>query len=104
VDSLKYLLGVLFENDITIGDRVRRDDRKQLVAKSRHNPFTGKIAILVDSNSASAAELLARIVQIEKRGPVIGDHSSGSVMEAEPYRYQTGFNVVAVFPYEWPKQ
>jgi len=97
VDSLKYLLGVLFENDITIGERVRRDDRKQLVAKSHHNPFTGKIAVLVDSNSASASELLARIVQIEKRGPVIGDHSSGSVMEAERYRYQTGFNVVAVF-------
>jgi C-terminal processing protease CtpA/Prc len=97
VDSLKYLLGVLFESDITIAERVRREDRKQLVAKSHRNPFTGKIAVLVDSDSASASELLARIVQIEKRGPVIGDHSSGSVMEAERYQYQTGFGVVAVF-------
>lgn len=97
LDSLKYLLGVLFENDITIGERVRREDRKPMIAKSHHNPFVGKMAVLVDSSSASASELFARVVQIEKRGLVIGDHSSGSVMESERYRYETGLGVVAVF-------
>ena len=96
-DSLKSLLGIIFDHDITIGDRVRRNDRKTLIAKSHHNPYSGKLAVLVDSNSASASELFARIVQLEKRGTVLGDHSSGSVMEAKHYGYHTGFTVMALF-------
>jgi C-terminal processing protease CtpA/Prc len=30
------------------------------------------------------------VVQIEKRGTVMGDHSSGSVMEAAQYTYHSG--------------
>jgi carboxyl-terminal processing protease len=96
-DSLKYLIGLLFDKDIKIGDRVRRDERKELIAKSRRNPFTGKLVVLVDSDSASAAELLARVVQLEKRGAVMGDHTSGSVMEARRYGYETGMGIVSFF-------
>jgi C-terminal processing protease CtpA/Prc len=34
--------------------------------------------------------VFARIIQLEQRGIVIGDHSSGSVMEARHYSEQTG--------------
>jgi C-terminal processing protease CtpA/Prc len=97
VDSLKYLLSNLFENDITVAERVRRNDRKSVVVKVHRSPYMGKMVVLLDSNSASASEVFARIVQLEKRGPVIGDHSSGSVMESEHYSYHTGFDVVAFF-------
>jgi len=97
VDSLKYLLGLVFDKDVKIGDRVRRNDSKEMIAKSHGETFRGKLCVLVDSNSASASELFSRVVQIEKRGTVIGDHSSGSVMESERYSYKTGFNVIAVF-------
>jgi C-terminal processing protease CtpA/Prc len=97
VDSLRFLLGGMFENEVKIADRVGRKEHKPEVAKPSHNPFTGKLIVLVDSKSASAAELFARVVQLEKRGVVIGDRSSGSVMEARHYEEKVGADTVIFF-------
>jgi len=98
VDTLKFLVGAVFEDEVKIADRVGRKQSKPEVAKSRgHSAFAGKIVVLVDSKSASAAELFARIIQLEKRGVVIGDRSSGSVMEAKHYSYHTGVDVETFF-------
>lgn len=90
VQTLKYLIGGVFDKEVKIADRVGRKDTKPEVAKPFPNPFSGKLVVLVDAESASAAELFARVVQLEKRGTVIGDHSSGSVMESKEYSEQTG--------------
>lgn len=90
VDTLKYLVGGIFDKEIKIADRIGRKDSKPEVAKPMHNPYTAKLVVLVDSKSASCAEVFARLVQLEKRGLVIGDHSSGSVMEARHYDESMG--------------
>jgi C-terminal processing protease CtpA/Prc len=98
VDTLKDFIGELFDHEIKIGDRITRDSTKPMTAKTHgHNAFSGKLVVLVDSKSASASELLARVVQLEKRGTVLGDHSSGSVMEAKHYHYEEGVDTVAFF-------
>jgi carboxyl-terminal processing protease len=85
-DNLQYLLGGLFEKDVKIADRVSRDTTTPLTAKSNHHHvFTGKLIVLVDSRSGGAAELLARTIQIEKRGTILGDRTAGWVMESRPY-------------------
>jgi C-terminal processing protease CtpA/Prc len=93
--TLLDLLGGVFDKDLKIGDRVTRSKSIPILAKNKHpNIFTGKLIVLIDSRSGSAAELFARVIQIEKRGIVIGDQSSGSVMEAQLYWHHTYRGVV----------
>jgi C-terminal processing protease CtpA/Prc len=97
-NTLQDLLSSVFERNVKIADRVGRDSSRPVVAKSsHHNAFTGKLIVLVDSRSASAAELFARVVQLEKRGTVLGDRSSGSVMEAKHYTHRTGSNPIYIY-------
>jgi len=82
-DNLTRLLGGFVSRDVKVGDRVERKNAKPLVAKSRgDHSYNGKLIVLVDSGSASSSELFARVVQLEKRGTVVGDRTAGAVMEA----------------------
>ena len=98
VETLKYLLGNIFPADVKIADRVGRREMKPEVAKGRgDHAFAGKLVVLIDSQSASAAELFARVVQLQKRGTVIGDRSSGSVMEARHYDHKLGAETIVPY-------
>ena len=91
--TLDRLLGGLFQNDFKIFDRAERDSTKPVYLTGRHHDaFTGRFAVLIDSGSASASELFARVVQLERRGFVIGDRSSGKVMEAEFHAHQVSID------------
>lgn len=97
VETLKYLVGGVFEKEIKIADRVGRKDSKPEIAKPLHNPYLGKLVVLVDARSASCAEVFARIVQLEKRGVVMGDKTAGAVMEARHYDEQAGADTVVFY-------
>jgi carboxyl-terminal processing protease len=91
VDTLLQVIGNLFDHDVKVGDRKKRKETKAMIAKTRgHDIFGGQVIVLVDNGSASAAELLSRVIQLEKRGTVIGDHSAGAVMEAKRYPFALG--------------
>lgn len=88
-DTLDRLLGGMFQYDRRICDRVGRDSTKPVVATGRqHDAFLGRFAVLIDGDSASASEVFARVVQLERRGFVVGDRSAGMVMEARYYPHE----------------
>jgi C-terminal processing protease CtpA/Prc len=98
VVTLERVVGSVMDHDVKIADRVGRKELKPQLAKTLgDHAFKGKVVVLVDSQSASAAELFARTMQLEQRGVVLGDRTSGSVMEARAYSYQQG--VDTVIPY-----
>lgn len=79
----KKLVGYLFEKDVKIADVKERKKSEPEIAKTQGNDvYKGKIIVLIDSESGSAAEIFARLIQIEKRGIVIGDTSAGAVMQS----------------------
>jgi carboxyl-terminal processing protease len=84
---------------VTIAQPRGRDkNMKPMVAKTQGpKAFTGKVVVIVDSDSGSAAELFARVIQLEKRGVVIGDRTAGAVMQSRVYSRQTAGEYVVIY-------
>jgi len=98
VETLQRLVGNLFDRNVTIADMKLRKESKPMVAKTRGDSgFKGRLFVLVDSNSGSASEVLARVVQLEKRGTVIGDRTAGKVMRSRVYPHQIGLETVVLY-------
>ncbi|MBE0713712.1 MAG: hypothetical protein IH583_15175 [Candidatus Aminicenantes bacterium] len=99
VRSLASLLGCFFDQDVTIAQpKGRERNIKPLVAKTQGTKaFTGKVVVIVDSDTGSSAELFARVIQLEKRGVVIGDRTSGAVMQSRYYSREMGGEYVTVY-------
>ena len=89
--TLEHMLGNVFDHDVKIADRVGRKQLKPAIAKTRGaNAYSGKLVVLIDSGSGSAAELFPRVIQLEHRGTVVGDRTAGAVMEALGYSNSQG--------------
>jgi C-terminal processing protease CtpA/Prc len=100
VDVLDEFLGEFFDHDVKIGERVGRKGSKVFIAKGRgKGAIGGKLIVLIDSNSASAAELFSRTIQLQKRGTVLGDRSSGMVMTSEHFVHAVDLNPIDVTQY-----
>jgi len=97
VDSLARLAGHFFDRELKIADQKGRKEMKPIIAKPRNNPYKGQLLVLIDSKSGSASELFARTIQLEKRGTVLGDRSSGAVMVSRHFDHETGVGQVLYF-------
>lgn len=100
----EYLTGHFFESDVKIGEVVMRDKTETRTAKAvgKDRQFKGELIVLIDSDSASASEMFARVIQLEKRGKIVGDVSAGAVMTSyniplSDVRGPDGFQTVTLF-------
>jgi C-terminal processing protease CtpA/Prc len=80
LSALEHLVSRLFTDRVLVAVVEGRDGADTGWADPGRHPYTGSLVVLVDSESASAAEMLARIVQLEGRGTVVGDRTAGRVM------------------------
>jgi C-terminal processing protease CtpA/Prc len=89
--TLARFVGYFFDREVKVADLRGSKGVKEVSSRpSKSNNFTGKLIVLVDSRSSSASEVFARLVQLEKRGIVIGDHTLGRVMEGRYYELTSG--------------
>jgi C-terminal processing protease CtpA/Prc len=97
VETLEAMVGSFLDGEIKVGDVESRERMDPIVGKAVGDAWEGKLIVLLDSQSASASELFARVMQLEKRATVIGDRSSGSVMMSRSYGHEVGDDTVIVF-------
>ncbi len=77
LETLASFAGCFVDKSDTIGYMLGRKRSEPLKLKPRNPTLAGPLFILVDSQSASSAELFARHFQRTGRATVIGDRTSG---------------------------
>jgi C-terminal peptidase prc len=98
VKTLNRLVGHFFDRDIKIADWKGRKEYDPQIAKTCGDKYyKGKVIVLIDSGSASASEVFARVMQLEKRATVIGDRSAGAVMVSRFYPRKMGGDIVVFY-------
>jgi C-terminal peptidase prc len=96
--SLEQLINNFFDRDVNVGKVVERGKTSNYIIKpTLKKPYNGKLVVLINSDSSSAAEIFARVVQLEKRGTVIGDQSAGAVKQSIVYNHTYGLD--SLIPY-----
>ena len=79
--GLREEIGHFFDREVKIVDMVwRKKTESRVSTPVKDRKFQGELIVLIDSDSASASEVFARVIQLEKRGKVVGDVSAGAVM------------------------
>ena len=91
------MVGRLFDREVTISRLQGRRPMKPDVSKRTGRPFTGRLVALIDSRSSSAAENLARVLQLEQRGVVVGDRSAGALRQSRFFLGKIGADRVVLF-------
>lgn len=98
IETLRRLVGSVFDQEQFIATRVIRAGRVRLSAPTRgRDAFTGRLIVLIDSASGSSAELFARVMQLEHRGEIIGDRSAGVVKESRFFPFSQGSQVILTY-------
>jgi len=85
-----HLLGRLFNREVRIGERRTREGTEAVVVAPGKDPYLGLLVILVNSGSASAAEITARATQLEGRAIIVGDRTMGAVVTSRMFMHEVG--------------
>ena len=97
LETVVGFLGFFTDHSTVLAKRVSRSPSQDLMINPRNSGFGGSTIILVDADTASAAELVARYLQLSGKAIVLGDATSGVVNEGHLIREKIGARFVMPF-------
>ncbi len=97
INTLLAFLGFFHQDPQLLATKVSRSGSEDLTIKPQRSEFAGTVVVLVDADSASAAELAARHLQLSSKAVVVGDRTSGRVNEGKFIREKIGAGYVMPF-------
>lgn len=98
VTAMERLASYFVKADTEIASLKGRKPMKPMAAKELgKNGYAGRIIVLVDSGTASASEILARFLQLQTRAVVVGERTSGAVMQSRTYPMQVGVDSLTLY-------
>ena len=80
----------LQKNDLIVYTQGRRAQRQEFRARGNGRLLTGKVIVLVNEFSASAAEIVTGAIQDQDRGEVVGRRSFGKGLVQRPIEFKDG--------------
>jgi carboxyl-terminal processing protease len=91
IEDLQRFAGYLNKNETELFTEIGRGKTQKITAKPRQPSFSDvPIAVLVDSESASSSEVLARHLQLSGHAVIIGDKTAGKVSAARTFVQHIG--------------
>lgn len=104
VDELADSLSVFFPPQTLVGTSIERDLDEKTLRVGSNDSYKGKVAILINENSFSSAEIFASAFQEANRGKIIGQKSAGEVLAAVSKGLSNGLRLhIAVRDYKTAK-
>ena len=74
------ICGLLCSQEVSLGSMHMRDDTEKLEAYPSAHPFSGPVAVLIDSRSASTSEIFAAGIRDLGRARLFGERSPGMAL------------------------
>jgi carboxyl-terminal processing protease len=105
LETAKKVFDLFFSEKTVIGKFSNRKGKEfTLKASGDKSAYRGRIFVLTDRYTGSAAEVFASAIQESGRGVVVGQQSKGGVLGATHYKLPNGFDLhVALMDYHTAK-
>jgi carboxyl-terminal processing protease len=95
--SVPTLAGMLTAESLDLGTSIYRTRSEPLKAPSKAKNFKGRVVVLVDDRTASAAEMFALSLREDGRALIVGQHTSGEALPSVIVSLPTGARLIYPF-------
>jgi carboxyl-terminal processing protease len=90
IGALMGITSMLIDKPVSLGTQIYKNSRESVLVLPQGRKYSGKLIVLIDSMSHSAAEIFASGLQESGRLKVVGEKSAGEALPSTTLKLATG--------------